>query len=52
MVSCLRELAYARALLRCGDFNGLARKTFTAYARDPRGVLSAYARAVLKEYGK
>ena len=52
MVSCLRELAYARALLRCGDFNGLARKTFTAYAKDPRGVLSAYARAVLKEYGK
>ena len=52
MVSCLRELAYARALLRCGDFNGLARKTFTAYAKDPRGVLSAYARAVLKAYGK
>ena len=52
MVSCLRELAYARALLRCGDFNGLARKTFKAYAKDPRGVLSAYARAVLKEYGK
>ena len=52
MDACLRELAYARALLRCGDFEGLARKAFEAYAKDPRGVLAAYANAVLKEFKK
>ena len=51
MVDCLRELAYARALLRCGDFGGLARRTFEGYAKDPRGALAAYARAVLKRFG-
>jgi len=50
MTACLRELAYARALLRCGDFERLARRTFEAYARDPRGSLAAYAKAVLGKF--
>ncbi|MGN0846384.1 MAG: FAD-dependent oxidoreductase [Kiritimatiellia bacterium] len=44
---CLRELNLARALLACGDSNGLARKTFEAYAADARGVLALHARACL-----
>jgi len=44
---CIRELALARALWACGDHEGLARKTLEAYARDPRGVFSAHAKAVL-----
>ena len=44
---CFRELALARALLACGDFEGAGRKTYEAYARDPRGILSAHAKAVL-----
>ena len=50
MDNCLRELALARALIACGDHEGLARRTFEAYARDPRGVLSAHAKAVLAAY--
>jgi len=49
---CFRELNVARALLACGDSEGLARRTFETYARDPRGLLSAHARAVLKEKGE
>ena len=45
---CLRELALARALFACGDCDGLARRTLEAYARDPRGVFAAHARAVLE----
>ena len=44
---CLKELDVARALLACGDSDGLARRTFEAYAADPRGVYSAHAKAVL-----
>ena len=47
MDNCLRELALVRALIACGDHEGLARRTFEAYAHDPRGVLSAHAKAVL-----
>ena len=49
MDNCIRELALARALLACGDHDGLARRTLEAYARDPRGVLSLYARTLLSE---
>lgn len=49
MCNCMRELAYARALLFCGDKDNLARRTFEAYAADPRGVLSEYASAVLRK---
>lgn len=47
MDRCLRELALARALYVCGDFEGLGRRTLEAYAKDPRGVLSEHANAVL-----
>ena len=38
----------ARALLACGDCDGLARKTLEAYAQDGRGVFALHAREVLK----
>ena len=44
---CTRELALARALVACGDPEGLGRKTLEAYARDPRGVYAEHASAVL-----
>ena len=47
MDNCIRELAFARSLWACGDHEGLARRTLEAYAADPRGVLSAHAKAVL-----
>ena len=47
---CLRELNIARALLACGDYEGLGRRTFEAYAEDGRGVLAYHARAVLEKY--
>lgn len=47
MDGCIRELAFARALWACGDPNGFARQTLEGYAADPRGVLSAHAKAVL-----
>ena len=45
---CLRELNLARALLACGDHNGLARRTLENYAADGRGVFAQNARAVLQ----
>jgi len=48
MEKCIRELALARALLACGDCDGLGLRTYEDYARDGRGVLSAHAKAVLK----
>ena len=44
---CIRELAFARTLMACGDPSGLGRRTLEAYAQDPRGVFSAHAKAVL-----
>jgi len=44
----LREICLAKALLACGDWQGLARRTLDAYQQDPRGVLSAYAKSVQK----
>ena len=44
---CIRELALARALVACGDSEGLGRKTLEAYARDPRGVYAEHANAVI-----
>jgi hypothetical protein len=43
----LRELYLARALLRCGDRNGLAARTLDAYRRDLRGHFARHAAAVL-----
>ncbi len=46
---CLRELALARALYRCGDYNGLGEKVLRAYSKDLRGVYALHATAVLRE---
>jgi hypothetical protein len=45
----LRELVIARALFRCGDHQGLGRKTLESYSRDLRGHLARHAQAVLQE---
>lgn len=45
----LRELVVARALYRCGDYQGLGRKILEQYAQDLRGHLARHARAVLAE---
>ena len=44
---CLRELCIARALYRCGDCDGLGRKTLENYAADPRRAYGNHARQVL-----
>ena len=44
----LRELLVARALLRCGDCDGLGKKILTAYTTDLRGHLARHAQAVLE----
>lgn len=51
MDGCIREMAFARALLASGDFQGKGREVYERYARDPRGVLSAHAKAVLEKVG-
>lgn len=43
----LRELVVARALYRCGDYQGLGRKILEQYAQDLRGHLARHAQAVL-----
>ena len=45
----LRELILARALYRCGDYEGLGEKILTEYARDLRGHYARHARSVLKD---
>jgi len=45
---CLRELAVARALYRCGDCDGAAERVLREYARDLRGVYALHANEVLK----
>ena len=42
-----REIVLARALHRCGDHNGVARRILTAYTRDLRGHFARHAAAVL-----
>jgi len=44
----LTELYLARALYRCGDFEGLGEKTLRAYAQDLHGHYARHARAVLE----
>lgn len=50
LLQCAKELALARALLACGDCDGLARRTLEAYARDPRKALANHAKAVLRSH--
>ncbi len=44
----LREIVLARALYRCGDFQGVGETTLRAYQHDLRGVLARHATAVLE----
>lgn len=44
----LREIVLARALYRCGDFQGLGEATLREYQQDLRGVLARHAAAVLQ----
>jgi hypothetical protein len=44
----LRELLLARALYRCGDYDGIGEKFLREYARDLRGHLARHAQAVLE----
>jgi hypothetical protein len=43
----LRELMLARALYRCGDYQGLGAKILHAYVEDLRGHFARHAQAVL-----
>ena len=45
----LRELMLARALYRCGDYEGLGEKILKEYAQDLRGHYARHALAILKE---
>jgi len=45
----LRELILARALYRCGDYEGLGEKILRQYARDLRGHYARHALAILNE---
>ncbi|MDD7985196.1 FAD-dependent oxidoreductase [Lentisphaera marina] len=45
----LRELIVARALFRCGDYQGMGKKTLEVYSNDYRGHYAIHARAILKE---
>ncbi len=45
----LRELVLARALYRCGDYEGLGEKTLKEYAQDLRGHYARHALAILQE---
>jgi len=45
----LRELILARALYRCGDYNGLGEKVLRQYAKDLRGHYARHALAILRE---
>jgi len=46
--TALRELALARVLYRCGDYQGLGEATLKQYALDLRGIFALHATAVLK----
>lgn len=48
--SSFREIVLARALLRCGDRDNIARKIFQEYTRDLRGHFARHAHAVLAQY--
>jgi hypothetical protein len=45
----LRELLVARALVRCGDHEGIGRQILENYTTDLRGHLARHAKAVLDE---
>jgi len=47
-----REIVLARALYRCGDHNGAARRILEAYIRDLRGHFARHAAAILRLPGR
>lgn len=47
-MSSVREVAIARALYRCGDYQGLGAKALQQYTNDLRGHFARHAQAVLK----
>jgi hypothetical protein len=47
--STLRELILARALYRCGDYNGIAEGILNQYEGDLRGLYANYAHAIIKD---
>lgn len=46
---CLREIALARAIYRCGDCDGLGERVLQEFARDLRGVYALHATEVLRQ---
>ncbi len=45
----IREICLARALYRCGDYQGLGKRILEEYKRDIRGLFARHANAVLQE---
>jgi hypothetical protein len=44
----LREIVVARALYRCGDYNGLAKSILENYRKDMQGLFARHANEILK----
>jgi flavin-dependent dehydrogenase len=47
--SSIREICLARALYKCGDYEGLGKEILEEYKRDIRGLFARHAAAVLRE---
>lgn len=45
----LQEIILARALYRCGDYDGLGKSILTNYSEDYRGHYSRHAKSILQE---
>ena len=45
----LREIILARALYRCGDHNGVAKRILEEYAHDLRGLFAKHAMAIMNK---
>ncbi|MDD2381936.1 MAG: hypothetical protein PHV35_09595, partial [Mariniphaga sp.] len=44
----LREIVLARALYRCGDYNGIGKRVLENYQKDMRGLFARHAYQVLQ----
>ena len=44
----LREIVLARALYKCGDYNGIGENILINYTKDMRGLFSLHAYQILK----
>jgi hypothetical protein len=47
-LGALREIVLARALFRCGDYNGVGKKILQTYQKDLRGLFARHARDILE----